>query len=63
MRNPAAHEIISVTDEWIRQETGRTAKDILALLKYLVVRSGISVKEEHWKSYDAMNEQIERCLM
>ena len=63
VRNPAAHEIISVTDEWIRQETGRTAKDILALLKYLVVRSGISVKEEHWKSYDAMNEQIERCLM
>ncbi|MDE6620915.1 MAG: CRISPR-associated protein Csm6 [Lachnospiraceae bacterium] len=63
VRNPAAHEIISVTDEWIRQETGKTAQDILSLVKYLVVRSGIQVKEEHWKSYDAMNQKIEHCLL
>lgn len=63
VRNPAAHEIISVTDEWIRQETGKTTQDILSLVKCLVVRSGIHVKEEDWKSYDAMNKKIEQYLM
>lgn len=62
VRNPAAHDIISVTDEWIQRETKKTVPEILAILKYLVRRSGIHVKEEDWNSYDRMNDQIEQYL-
>lgn len=62
VRNPAAHDIISVTDDWILQETQKRASEILEILKYLVQKSGIHVKKEDWHSYDAMNEKIERYL-
>lgn len=34
VRNPAAHEIISVTDEWIRQETGKMRLDNVTYKKH-----------------------------
>lgn len=62
VRNPAAHDIISVTNEWIKHETKKTVSEILAIIKYLVRRAGINVKEEDWKSYDVMNAKIEQYL-
>lgn len=62
VRNPAAHDIVSVTDEWIKRETGKTTREIMAIIKYLVIKSGINVKESDWKSYDDMNEKIVRYL-
>lgn len=58
VRNVAAHEIVSVTDEWFQKATGKTAGVIFSDIKYLVERSGISVKKESWRSYDQMNEKI-----
>lgn len=58
VRNVAAHEIVSVTDEWFRQETGKTAQEIFALLQYLTGKAGIPVKKEDWESYRKMNEKI-----
>lgn len=58
VRNVAAHEIVSVTDEWFQKETGKTAGEIFSDIKYLVEKSGICVKREDWKSYEKMNEKI-----
>lgn len=62
IRNPAAHEIISVTDEWMQKETGKTIAEIISIIKFLIVKSGINAKDSDWKSYDAMNVQIEYYL-
>ena len=57
-RNMAAHEIVSVTDEWFREKTGKSAKETFSLIQYLTRKAGINVKDEDWESYDRMNEQI-----
>ena len=62
VRNVAAHEIVSVTDEWFRLRTGKNAEEILSLLKYLVQKAGIHVKKEDWQSYDRINEKITQYL-
>lgn len=62
VRNPAAHAIVSVTDEWIKHETQKTSREIMSIIKYLVIKSGINAKETDWKSYDDMNKEIEKYL-
>lgn len=64
VRNIAAHEIVSVTDEWIRErtkrknETGKSADEIFSILKYLLRESGVNVGKDDWQSYDGINESI-----
>lgn len=58
VRNMAAHEIVSVTDEWIQDRTGKSIKDIFELIQYLIGKSGIHAKKEDWRSYDRINEKI-----
>lgn len=64
VRNVAAHEIVSVTDEWIRErtkrknETGKSADEIFAILKYLLKESGVNIRKDDWQSYDRINECI-----
>lgn len=62
VRNAPAHEIISVTDQWIKKETGKTAQQIMEIIKYLLIQAGINVKDEYWLSYDKMNREIEMLL-
>ena len=62
VRNIAAHEIVSVTDEWFEKNTGKTAKEIMKLVKELFIWSGIKVTKEDWDSYDKMNMLIEDKL-
>lgn len=68
VRNIAAHEIVSVTDEWIRDRTrsedraGKRAYEIFEELKYLMEEAGIVVKKEGWQSYDRINQRIAREL-
>ena len=62
VRNFAAHEIVSVTEEWIEKRTGMKAKDIMELLKSITVQSGINVKKEYWNSYDNMNTVIKNNI-
>lgn len=50
------------TAEWIQRETHKTPQEIMSLLKYLIVKSGIHAKEADWNSYDEMNEKIIRDL-
>lgn len=68
VRNIAAHEIVSVTDKWIKERTGKemkkgkTAQQILEIIKYLITKAGIDTKELYWNSYDKMNDTIKMYL-
>lgn len=64
VRNVAAHEIVSVTDEWIQErtksgnESGKGVCEIFEILKYLMGEAGIKVRKEDWQSYERINEMI-----
>jgi CRISPR type III-A/MTUBE-associated protein Csm6 len=62
VRNVAAHEIVSVTDEWFRKNANKSAQEIFSIIQFLVVKAGINVTEDQWHSYDKMNETIIRLL-
>lgn len=57
-RNTAAHEIVSVTEKWVNENTGYLPQDILKKLKRCVQLLPLGIKTEHWKSYDNMNDII-----
>ena len=64
VRNLAAHEIIGISAEEIRQRTGGfTPEKIMDMLFKLAVYSGINIKEEHKKIYDRMNEDLINLLV
>ncbi len=63
VRNIAAHEIVSVTDDWLYRKVQLHAQDIIRLLEKLVLRAGIRVQSKDWKSYDQMNQDIIRALL
>lgn len=62
VRNMAAHEIVSVTEDTIRERTGFTGKQIMDKIKKLFTYTGINLKSCDWDSYDTMNEEIIRCI-
>lgn len=62
VRNIAAHQMVSVTDDWIVKKIHMSSNDIMNLLKRLAVKSGINIKSEYWSSYDEMNKMIEEKL-
>ncbi|MEY8319964.1 hypothetical protein AAK894_02660 [Lachnospiraceae bacterium 46-61] len=62
VRNFAAHEIVSVTEEWLKKRTEMEAREIMELLKSVTIQSGIHVKKEYWDSYNAMNEVIKNSM-
>lgn len=62
VRNVAAHEIVSVTDQWIRERTkgaACSAWDIFKMIRQIAGYAGLAPeKSQAWNSYDRMNEQI-----
>lgn len=68
IRNMAAHQIVSITDETVKTLTQEkigspmTVKQIFDEIKKLVVAAKVPIKKEYWKSYDVMNDQIEEML-
>lgn len=58
IRNLAAHEIVSVTDETIKNLTGFYGRDIMSKIKELFGYTEISIRKEYWDSYDEMNRKI-----
>lgn len=57
VRNPAAHTIIAVDDDFIKRRIGISSYDLYDTMKKLAVRAGI-VRSDIWDSYDRMNEII-----
>lgn len=62
IRNMAAHQIVSVTDDFIEKQTGFTVNQIIDKLKQLMIYSGIKVKKEKWQVYDDMNKKLIELL-
>lgn len=58
LRNIAAHQIVSITEDMIRKQTGFTGKQIMDKIKTAFSYAGINVKTEWWNSYDDMNKAI-----
>ena len=58
IRNLAAHEIVSITDEVIKQKTKFTAKEIMRQVKIMFDHTGIGIKPEYWDSYEDMNQKL-----
>ena len=60
VRNMAAHEIVSITDEKLKKMKIMSVKQIFQQIKRLMVEARIPVTEQDWKSYDRMNQIIIR---
>ena len=59
VRNIAAHEIVSVTENFIKERTGGyTSKQIINDIKKALAYAGISISNEDYNSYKQMNEDI-----
>lgn len=58
VRNPAAHELVSLSNDGIKGETGYDAESIMNLFKSLFQYAGFGIRREEWDSYDTMNKNI-----
>ena len=65
VRNLAAHEIVSITDDWIRDRCGMNSAEIMNKLRYLASEAAIAGadSDELWSSYDRMNQIIEENII
>ena len=58
IRNLAAHNIVSITDEDIKKKTDMSSKQIMDLIKEAFTYTAINVKTHAWNDYSRMNESI-----
>lgn len=58
IRNLAAHEIMSVTEDTLQKMTGFSGNKIMNMIKELFHYTGLNIKKEYWDSYDKMNQMI-----
>lgn len=58
VRNMAAHQIVSVTENTINQLTGFSPIEIYNMIKKMFGYTNLNVKSEFWNSYESMNEEI-----
>ena len=57
-RNIAAHQMTELSDQEIKNITGRTCKEIILLIRQAFSYTSYNIKSDYWNSYDAMNEDI-----
>lgn len=58
VRNIAAHQIVSVNADIIKDKTGFTDAKIMDKVKQLFIYTGIKIPKGAWNSYDEMNRFI-----
>lgn len=58
IRNLTAHEIISVTDDFIFKKTDLTSKQIVNAIKKALGYCGVNISKDDYESYQYMNEDI-----
>lgn len=66
VRNPAAHTMVSITDQWIMDNCGFSSSKIMGLLKRMADYAGVTKPAESsevWDSYDRMNTMILNSIM
>jgi CRISPR type III-A/MTUBE-associated protein Csm6 len=62
IRNPAAHEVMSITDEGIKKLTGYSGKQIMSYIRKGLDYAGFRFKGASWDSYDEMNHVIVEAM-
>lgn len=62
IRNIAAHEIVSITEDTIQKRTGFTGKQIMKKIRAIFVYAGFHITEDSWNSYDRMNQMIMQAM-
>ena len=62
VRNVAAHDIVSVTEEWIKKQTEMTPGKIMELIQHLCKMAKITTDDTRWNSYQDMNRLIIQAL-
>ncbi len=60
LRNITAHEIVSITDDFIEKQLGKgnNSKKIMKCIKSITVKSGLKFSKDDWNSYDNANNLI-----
>lgn len=63
VRNTAAHEIVSLSEDKIKKLTGYDTEGIMQMIKEAFKYTGIGVSPIHWQSYEEMNERIIKAMI
>lgn len=58
VRNTAAHQIKSITDEYVKQTTGYTSSEVFNMIVDLLKYTNVPFNREYLNSYDEMNKKI-----
>lgn len=58
VRNMTAHNLISVTEAWVKRNCGYTPREIFQLLKQYMKKLHLKISDEDWNSYNIMNQMI-----
>lgn len=58
VRNIPAHNLVSVTEAWVKRKCGYIPVEIFELLKQYVKKLHFKIADEDWNSYDVMNQMI-----
>ena len=58
VRNLAAHQIVSITDDRIKALSGFSSSSIMKKLKKLFLYTRLGIKEIYWDSYEDINRYI-----
>lgn len=58
IRNTAAHEIVSVTDDVIKNKTNFSSNAIMRMIEKVFSYTDLDIRDEYWNSYDLMNQLI-----
>lgn len=58
VRNLAAHEIMGITEEWIKKRTGFTPEQIMEYIVELGVYVDVKLSKANRQIYDTMNDQL-----
>lgn len=58
IRNTAAHEMVSVTDDVIKNITNFSSNAIMKKIEKVFSYTDLDITDEYWDSYDLMNQLI-----
>lgn len=59
VRNPAAHTIVSITDDMIRESYGKDSAGLCRSMQRVLIQIfGTEVKKEAFDIYDTINDRI-----
>ena len=62
VRNLAAHDIVALDRNDIKNRTGFTPVQIMDKIKKLFNYTNFGIKPEYWDSYDDMNKELKRRI-